>query len=401
MSRLIEVKEVIRDKYSLYSLKRFNFSTVTIEKPVRALDVKNIHYEHITTLFRDYPIIFEKSLLVNLNNFCKILETNDNRKIRDHFGFSYYAKDFPRYISITFTFNPLRSFKSLKEAEDHLEGYLLYYQAYSASSLLVPNIKVYRMVSETPRKKIKKAIITIDEFIRVVDTMYSILEYHDNKPVFAPLSLKLSMNDIDKLAEHYMKKEYYNIWIDFEGSAVTEDKIAQIRKFIRKFDERKLFDKLAIIITNIRREIISNIKKDYTPASDVLATIVGANIVGVNREPMRPMEGKVAIGKNELQEHKARIFDSDTYYYLKATIAQQVSQEIKSQVLTNKRSNVAINTKLINDEFNRQSEEFLRDDTVREYISKKKMLQEYKHGSLLKALLYSKYYVERPLTEWF
>jgi len=394
MGKLIEVKETIRDKYSLFNIKRFDFSTLSIERPIRVLDAKNIRDEHIITFFSNYSIIFEKSLLVNSNRFLKIVETDDSRKIRSHFGFPYYAKDHPRYISITFTFNPFRFFGNRRVAEDYLEGYLLYYQAYSASSLLVPNIKV-------GSKRVNQAIVTIDEFLDLVDTMYNILEYRNKKPIFVPFSPRFSMSDIDKLVEHYVKKEYYNVWIDFEGGAVTEDKIARIHKFIRKFDVKELFDKLVIIATNLRREIVSNVKKDYTPASDVLATLIGANIVGVNREPMRPIEGKVVIEKDKLLEHKARIFDHNTYYYLKATISHQLDEEIKSQILTSKETNIAINTKLVDDEFDRQSKALLSNGDTKEYISGKRMLQEYKHGSLLRALQYSKYYVGRQITEWF
>ncbi|MEM0027814.1 MAG: hypothetical protein QXD38_07825 [Ignisphaera sp.] len=399
MGKLIEVKEeVVRDKYSLLNIKRFQFGNLLIERPLRALDAKNIRYEHVKTFFSNHPIIFEKSIFVNLGMFRKIVETNDNRKIRDHFDFPYYAKEFPRYISITFTFNPFRVFESREVAENNLESYLMYYQEYSASSLLVPNIKVYRMAEET--KRVKEVVVTIDEFIDLVDTMYNILGYCNDKPIFVPFSLRFSMADIDKLADHYIKREYYNIWIDFEGSAITEDKIARVRKFIRKFDERGLFNRLVIIVTNIRREIISNVKKDHTPASDVLATLIGANIVGVNREPMRPIEGKVVIEHDKLLEHKARIFDYNTYYYFKVTKANYLDQETKSKILMSKETNIAINTKLVDDEFNRQAEVLINKDDTKEYISSKKMLQEYKQGSLLKALQYS-YHVEKQLTEWF
>jgi len=401
MGKLIDVKETIRDKYSLFNIKRFHFGELSIERPVRVLDAKNIRSERAIAFFSNYPIIFEKSLFVNSNRFRKIIETDDVRKIRGHFGFPYYAKDHPRYISITFTFNPFRFFGNRRVAENHLEGYLLYYQTYSESCLLVPNIKVYRMVNEASGKRVKQVIATIDEFIDLVDTMYNILEYRNNKPIFVPFSLRFSMSDIDKLVEHYVKKEYYNVWIDFEGGAVTEDKIARIHKFIRKFDVKGLFDKLVIIVTNVRREIVSNIKKDYTPASDVLATLIGANIVGVNREPMRPIEGKAVIEKDKLLEHKARIFDHSTYYYLKVTILRQLDIEIKQQILTSKEINIAINTKLVDDEFDRQSKALLNNGNIKEYINSKKMLQEYKHGILLRTLQYSKHYVERQLTEWF
>jgi len=401
MSKLIEVKEVIRDEYSLFNIKRFYIDKLFIERPIRVIDAKNIRYIHITTLFNNYSMIFEKSLFVNENRFCKIVETGDNRSIKRHFDFPYYIKDFPRYISIAFTFNPFKYFENRRIAEEYLEGYLMYYQTYSTSVLLVPNIKIHCMTKEPIGKRRKEIIATINDFIDLVDTMYNILDYRTNKPIFVPLSLRFSMADIDRLADHYIDKEYYNIWIDFEGGAVTEDRVARIRKFIRKFDAKGIFDNLVIIATNIRREIISNVKREYTPASDVLTSLTGANIIGVNREPIRPIEGKIVVEKDKLLEHKARVFDYNTYYYFKVSMIQWLKKETKLQILRDKRTNIAINTRLVDDEFNRQSKVLLNNGSIKDYVRNKKMLKEYKQGSLIKALLYGKSYVDGELTKWF
>lgn len=106
-------------------------------------------------------------------------------------------------------------------------------------------------------------------------------------------------------------------------------------------------------------------------------------------------EDKVATEKDKWLEHKARAFDPNTYYYLKATISHQLDKEIKLQILTSKETNIAINTKLVDDEFDRQSKALLDNGSIKEYISGKRMLREYKHGSLLKALQYNKYHARR------
>ena len=399
MSKIIEVKETIRDKYSLFNIKRFKFGNLSIERPTRVIDSKNIRYKHIFSLFEDRPIIFEKSIFVNLKRFCKVVNALGSKKVADHFGVPSFEKDYPRYISVTLTFNPIRDFKSQKTAKDYLEGYLFYYKHYSTSVLLVPNIKIYRYIKQGNRVS-KEVVATADEFINLIDIMYDILDYRDNKPIFVPLSLRFSMNDISKLAKHYIKREYYNVWIDFEGGAVTEDRIARIHKFMRVFDELGLFDKLVVIATNVRREIISNIKKDYTPASDALASLIGANIIGVNREPLRPVEGQLVIERSKLREHKARIFDHTRYYYFKAIIADWLDQEIRLKVLNDVKTNVAFNIRLVDEEFCRQADSLLEKGSVKDHIYNKQMLQEYKQGSLIKALLN----IERgtsKITEWF
>lgn len=399
VGKIVEVKESIRDKHSLFNVKRFKLGDLLIERPKKVLDAKNVRYEHIRTLLSRSNPIFEKSLFVDWNGFCRIIETDDSNKIKRHLGFPHYTNGFSRYISITFTFNPFKQVEDRAMIEKYLEDYLMYYQAYSTSALLVPNMKAYSMVMTIEGKKRKETIITLSEFINAVDTMYNILDYRNNKPIFVPLSLKFSMSDVSRLALHYIKREYYNIWIDFEGRAVTEDRIARIRRFVLEYDKRGLFNQLVMIATNVRREIISNVKEDFTPASDVLTSIIGANIIGVNREPLRPIEG-VVVERSMLLEHKARVFDADTYYYFKVTKTPWLEERVKKSILLSKGANITFNAMLLDKEFNNQAAALINSNTVREYLRNKKMLQEYKDGSLFKEL-FREMYAGKDLTSWF
>ena len=114
-------------------------------------------------------------------------------------------------------------------------------------------------------------------YLKYVKEAYQILDHKNNKSIFVPLSLRLNIPDIEKLAKEYVKNEYFNIWIDFEGSATTHKaKIARVRHFLTEIEKKKRIEEIIVYTTNIKREIISNIVSSESPSSDILASIIGA-----------------------------------------------------------------------------------------------------------------------------
>jgi hypothetical protein len=259
--------------------------------------------------------------------------------------------------------------------------------------LLIPNIKIEKYDPKT-RKKI--LIISCDKYLKFVNDAYHILDYKNKKPLFVPVSLKLGINDIKTLAKEYIKKEYFNIWFDFEGSAITKPKIARIRAFLRVFDENDRIKEIIVHSTNIKREIISNLKSEKSPSSDILASVIGSNLIGVNREPPRRISTPLSKEEvAELRKHKARVFDPSTYYYWKVESSSYDAE--KRRQLMNLRYNILFNSKLIDEELISQKEYFLKERTIKEYISQKPMIKEYKKGELIKDLFQK----EAKITDWF
>lgn len=146
--------------------------------------------------------------------------------------------------------------------------------------------------------------------------------------------------------------------------------------------------------TNIKRELLSNIKADTSPASDILASLVGSNIVGVNKEPQRFQELReltpIEIIKQkkhelELKRHKSRIFNASTYYYK------------KHAPLMDPKENSILNSALLDRELAFQTEHFLKEYSVKEYITQKPMIVEYRGGELAKDLFSKK----QTKIDWF
>jgi len=171
--------------------------------------------------------------------------------------------------------------------------------------------------------KWKKIETLIDEnYLRFVDESFDILNLKNTKPIFVPISVRMTGNEQDKLIEHYVKKEYFNYWFDFEGKTITTAQLGRLRHFNNKIKEMGFFDKTISYYTNINKIISEIPAEENNPASDVLASVTGANIIGVNRKPQRNIitpPGKpkyVYIPKPP--EHRFRIFNKDSYYYIKS-----------------------------------------------------------------------------------
>jgi hypothetical protein len=225
----------------------------------------------------------------------------------------------------------------------------------------------------------KETIIKVDDYIKFVDAVYSIFKTKNNKPIFLPISLRMSLHDLDRLIENYLKKEYYYYWFDFEGKAINEVNIGSIRYIFNKIHKKGYFKRIVSYFTNIKREILSNISEteNRSPTSDVLSSIIGANIIGINREPAKNFSNKPPRVTNDLiRRHKARIFDGESYYYIRN---QHNSPFTKQE-------NVNYNTVELDKEFKKQSDFFLSEFHISNFLTKKEMLNNYKGGSILREL---------------
>lgn len=376
----INIKETIPDKKSLFNIKRFSFKGLNPDFLIKTIDSSNTNKKvfNENKELQNKGIIFEKSKLIRKFDEIKdIINQSDDRKINDFFGRMAWLDDKFTLFHATFKFNPYHHIKKLEE----ISGFLHYYYSYSKHIVMIPNIvKSYTPYDEegnTLKKKVD--IISLQEYIRFVDEMYEFFEQMNNKPIFVPISLRFNIGEIESLIEHYMKKERFYLWIDFESSpadlsnGLIGGRVGLINHLLRGSEQ---FDKCLVMATNVRREIISNIKESISPASDVLSTLCGANIVGVDKEPQRAFPKIEDPSKQKkIIEHKARTFDEATYYY-----------NIQKQVKVNKPLNVTSNSAKLALEFESQKQHFLRNLEIETYLRSKDMLNKYNNGKIIKSL---------------
>ena len=144
--------------------------------------------------------------------------------------------------------------------------------------------------------------------------------------------------------------------------------------------KKKVFDNVVVYFSNVKREKIANSKENTSVASDALSAIAGANLIGVNREPARyfnPItvadEVGIRTNVNVDPSHKARIFDRDTYYYVKTV----------DPALYDRRKYVPLNATKLNAEFAAQSEHFLEHSDIVTLLNQKSMFNDEKAGNIL------------------
>ena len=393
MSKQIEVREAIVDKNSYFNIKRFRLGKLNVEAPIKTIDAKNITRSIFEAEKPDTKnILFETSKTIEPAIFQKVSKEINDSKIKEIFGYKGWIADYENVITLTLNSNP---FKLEGNLETYLPDFFDYYYNFSKTASLVPNIKITQNIytegkAGNVRKVGEEKTIKFENYVRFVEESHRILDYKNKKPIFVPLSLRMDIDDIQRLAKAYLKREFFYIWIDYEGATASNlTKLSRLRAFYRTVEKSERFEDVIVYSTNIRREITSNKKMNSSPSSDVLTAISGANVIGVNREPSFG-GGRYPLTKEEKMEmrvHKARAFDPDTYYYIKPDVRRIQSLDLH---YLDPRRNILMNANLLSFEFQSQANHFLDSGTVQEYISQKTMLREYKNGSLKKNLFQKK-----------
>jgi hypothetical protein len=381
MASDINVIETIEDKKSWFNVKRFNIGGNPFEKPEKCLDIKALDqatYRNLKGGFKFY----EATKVIRKYDYLTKLYNEDNDQVVDNF---FYKRDWlssePNVINFTFEFNPFLYVRTI----DNMSWFFNQYYPYSRFILTVPNIRIRRIVN----KKVVQ-IIDLDKYVKFVDAAFKILNDKNNKPIFVPVSMRMGIRKLTELIEHYLKEQHYYYWFDFEGQPIYERSLGRLRHVFDIIKKSGNFDKVISYFTNIRREKLSNSNEPTSVASDALCAIAGANLIGVNREPQRyftPIESESTSGGTGKDStlrvptpvdpsHKARIFDRETYYYVKTNNAD----------LFPKNKYVPVNAARLNAEFGTQSEYFLQNQNIDTLLNKKIAFQDEKAGNILKEL---------------
>jgi len=348
----INIKEHIPDPSSQFNIKRFRIGNRNFEIPEKTVDVRTINQDFQKIVTNKDPILEKSKLIKKFEQIDKIMDSESEKQIDDFFYNKKWTNNFFKIINLTFAFNP---FEATEKDLKKLDPFMEYLWSHSKNILTIPNIS--------------KKIIDLKSYISFVDYSYEFLNSMKSKPIFVPLSINFGMKDLMQLIDHYIKKEYYYIWVDFEGKAINSNTSARLRRIFRILNDKKIFDKFILYYTNIKREILSNIKSDNSGSSDILASIGGANMIGINREPQRfnpnaPPQSRP--DPKEVWKHKARFFDKDTYYYKKFETGR----------LEPKNINITKNTSRLQEELKIQTEVFIKNYKIKDYIEGKPITKE-------------------------
>ncbi len=379
----IELIESISDGESAFNLKRLKMDKLTLEGPIRTLDSRHTSKRSLEREVPNLgPVLIETSKIVDAKAVRSVVGSTDATALKRHFGYANWHSEHANAVNLTFKFNPIAEFGSL----DRITGYFDHYYQYSGTMLMVPNVKLSRNIYHEGRKVGVQPIIGAEDFIRYISEVHRFLDFRNKKPIFVPLNLDLGIKETEELAKYFLKQGFTNVWVDMEASSTTDKRrAALLRTFIRRFDEAERFDELVLYMTNIKREILAHPKDPHSPSSDVLAAVMGANIIGVNRAP-QVMFPKGAIPPpspppGEMLAHKARLLDPSSYYYTRLDALEM--DEERRRRLYNKNENILSNTVLLNRELREQTKRFLEELSIKPYVSSKPMVRDFRDGMLM------------------
>ncbi len=197
-----------------------------------------------------------------------------------------------------------------------------YIHSASKAFVLVPDIRLE-----------KNEGISTESYLDYIDRTVSILGDMNNKPIFTPLHIELSNNNLEAILTHYSKMGYSNLWVNFDAKTCSGTYASRLRTIMhsieRKFDPKTV----TLYYSHIKKEITPNVQDEKVPASDILTQFYGADFIGTDREPWRFVnidwdnddslrETATRHNFSTLEEyreahtfHKHRIFDPESYYY--------------------------------------------------------------------------------------
>lgn len=368
----ININETIEDKKSWFNIKRFSIGDKHFEKPEKCLDSKRLDQATYRTLKDSFKFYEASKVLRKYDNLVKLYD-EDNGQFVDNF---FYKRDWlsgsPNVINFTFEFNPFLYVRTI----DNLNWFFNQYYPYSHLFLTVPNIRLTKTVD---KKTVQ--IIDFESYVKFVDSAFKILNDKNNKPIFVPVSMRMGIKKLTELIQHYLKEEHYYYWFDFEGQPINERNLGRLRHVFDTIKTSENFGNVISYFTNIKREILSNSHEQTSVASDALAAVAGANLIGVNREPLKynPKIGEDSTIRAPTPvdpNHKARIFNRETYYYVKTNDANLYSP----------RKYVPLNAARLNAEFTTQCEYFLENQNIDTLLNGKIMFKDEKAGNVLKGL---------------
>ena len=291
-----------------------------------------------------------------------------NQDLWDNLPLTTLSMVFPKnpHEQTTFTYEKKGAPKITKTIEAFDETCFTFLLSYiyskSKACVLVPDIKLNN--KGTP-------VLSINKYLEHVDECVSILSQWNKKPIFVPLQIDLPANHVDEILNHYAKKRYSNIWINFLTHQCDDSYIANIRA-IRTIMNKKMKSLTPVLYySHMQKEITPNIQSVKVLASDILTQFNGADFIGINKSRFDDMpifgdDAQKADYKHALDLgitldqyklmrslHKNRLFDPSSYYYYNLNLYPHDLPTDTDLLITNESVNRIANGVLLYSEIER------------------------------------------------
>jgi len=240
----------------------------------------------------------------------------------------------------------------------------------------------------------KRDDITPVQYLSFIDQSMNVLMDRNSKPIFTPLHIELSKNNLEDVLSHYKTCGYSNIWINFDAKSCNRTYSSRLRTILHFIDKILKNPDVTLYFSHIKKEILPNIQEEKATASDILTQFHGADFIGTDREPWHPVQTdwndddalrerackhNFASTEEYLEAHalhKHRIFDPESYYYRNLNHYPQKLPISSATLLQDNAINQFLNSALMHAEVERTKESIGETESVKKYLKTKAALQE-------------------------
>lgn len=371
-----------------------------VETPFKVLEGKSITQEIVKSAGINHAMLFEQSRVPSrydswkkLNDIITGSIDNSTSEFNKFFNIksNLFNSNFTA-TSLVFPRNPFKVnvFKHKKELVkvppvEVDEYHFLLDCIHSSSSAFVL----------TPDIRIKKDLISIKDYLEIIDDSIQVLSERNSKPIFAPIQIQLNVKDFREILSHYRKKRYTNFWINFNSRHIGGTNFARVRTLLRMIDNEIGLANTVLYYSHMKKEVNPNIKEVHSLASDAISHFLGADFIGVNETPGGFLPGKkedieakinerIALGEFKDKAdylrartlNNSRIFDPNSYYYTNLEKYPRKLPFNMNTLMKKKEINKFLNSVLINSEVHHTKEYVKNHGKLKPYLESKRCFNE-------------------------
>lgn len=394
----INIDPLLESRDGYYNIKEVEIehsSLKKLETPLKIIDGKKLN----ENLANEVKKIIEKPIFESWNSvnqlrsfdsLYNIIENPEHDRKKDQISnldnfFGLRKKvwaDSYTTLSLSFQRNPFieNRFKKGDSKPLTWEDYeflLDYIHSGSSAFVLVPDIKISELFS-------------FNDYLDYVDKTVDILSDFNNKPIFAPVPIKLDSSEFEMLIKHYKMMGYTNLWVDFNASQISSTQFTRLRYLLRNIKKHLQLNRTTLYFSHVKKEINKHVIDSKTVASNALAPFFGSDFLGISREPQIGFNmdkeaemNYIAKNKFETQEeyekakilNKSRIFDPNTYYYYNIDIyPNNLPIPSNHSKLVSDTINRMMNSVIIHEEMNNARNYIEENKNVKSYAETKAAL---------------------------
>lgn len=375
------IKKTIVDEETLLKSKVIKIGDHEFVTPTKVMGINNMtattQISNLSRRYLDRLDIIERSRIIRSDTFLREVDKDHIDFLTESYDLLKKTEPLTKKVvinSLTLDFNPFK----ISDVKDYLVSFFhIYY--FKSDLLFIPNLKTL-VYDQNLGKKVKT--VSEEEYSKYVQIAYEALSFKTIKPIFVPLPLRYGVRIFRDMLSGMIDTGYRYFWMDFEGTN-SISKAPHLRAFHEVIDRKGIEDKVILYATNVRRELNPHIQDIKCGASDVLVSPLGADFLGVNREPIRgfALTEPIKYSQEQILNHKIRFLDRLNYFYVQFSSFERREAllkefEIVEKVLLKRPRFYTdfINTFEINAEFDVHKKSIIEEKSILDYLSKKEAI---------------------------